>query len=311
MRGADAKAWFRQQVLQDVAAVLPDLVDPGVNGRVCCLDEGILGGVQGDAETGPVRVEAVHGVGGIGHRGAQQSVGDQECPGLLFKAIHGACAQDTSAEHRGFQFLERGLDFPPLKITTDHLGCRALSVVGERGGQPVVADLLSSLGLDSEFGIDDAHLGGAEMGALGSVGVGFQDRELASVLEAQQEPGPGPVDAGQQVLGGEIPVPPGWSEPHRWPSAPLEPAGRPWLAAFSPCPTRTESALVGPIRRRSGRSGHAAAGWPHSWWLRWAGGVGNEAGFPCVGDLNRKRRHVPDLVSDHGNQRCPASPNDL
>ena len=56
------------------------------------------------------------GVGGVGHGGAQDLVGDQQGVDLLVDAGRGAGAQHPAAEDGGFQFQVGGLDLPALVV---------------------------------------------------------------------------------------------------------------------------------------------------------------------------------------------------
>ena len=72
--------------------------------------------LQGDGEAGPVGVDAGLGVGGVGHGGAQELVGDQQGVDLLVDAGRGAGAQDPAAQDAGLQFQVGGLDLPSLVV---------------------------------------------------------------------------------------------------------------------------------------------------------------------------------------------------
>ena len=60
-------------------------------------------------------------LGGVGDRGAQGLVGDQQGVDLLLDAVGGAGAQDAAAEDRGLELEVGGLDLPALVVEDDQV----------------------------------------------------------------------------------------------------------------------------------------------------------------------------------------------
>jgi hypothetical protein len=82
---------------QDVPADRADQVDDGAGDHVRGLDELVAGGLVGDGEAGPVRIDIGLGAGRVGHGGAQQAVDHQQGVDLLLDAGGGAGAQYPAA----------------------------------------------------------------------------------------------------------------------------------------------------------------------------------------------------------------------
>jgi hypothetical protein len=61
-------------------------------------------GLPGDGEAGPVWIDVGAAGGGIGHRGAQELVGDQQGVDLMLDPGGGAGAEYPAAEDGGFEF---------------------------------------------------------------------------------------------------------------------------------------------------------------------------------------------------------------
>jgi hypothetical protein len=73
-------------------------VDGGADDDSGGLDGLVAGGVEGDGEAGPVGVDAVLGVGGVGNGGAQDLVSDQKGVDLLVDAGGGGRAAPADRE---------------------------------------------------------------------------------------------------------------------------------------------------------------------------------------------------------------------
>jgi site-specific DNA recombinase len=90
--------------------------------------------------------------------------------------------------HRPFcQLRKDHLDLPALVVQPDQVGCGVGAVIEQGGGQPVGAGAAAGDGGDGDLGLDDADLGGSQLGQVGAVPVAGQRRELAPVLDPDQD----------------------------------------------------------------------------------------------------------------------------
>src|SRR5262249_35047083 len=118
----------------------------------------VAGGVERDGEAGPVGVDAGMAVGGVGHGGAQELVGDQEGVDLLGETGWGAGAQDAAAQDGGLEFQVGGFDLPSLVVEGGQVGGGMAVVVEQGGGKSVGAGVPAGVGGDGDLGVDHADL---------------------------------------------------------------------------------------------------------------------------------------------------------
>ena len=108
--GADAQPPAGHEAGEDDAADCPGEVDAGAGDDARGEDHLVAGGVEGDSEAGPVGVGARRRARGVGDRGAQRLVSDQQGVDFLLDAVGGAGAQDAAAEDGGLELEVGGLD---------------------------------------------------------------------------------------------------------------------------------------------------------------------------------------------------------
>jgi len=91
--------------------------------------EAVAGGLQGGGEAGPVGIGAGAGLHRLDHGYAQQLVGGQQSPDLLFQAGPVLRAQHVTGQQGVSQGEVGGLDLPPLVVEPDEVRGRVLAVV--------------------------------------------------------------------------------------------------------------------------------------------------------------------------------------
>src|SRR5262252_2251501 len=139
-------------------------VDYGVGDDACCLDDLVAGGLQGDAEAGPVRVGARDSRGGVGDRDPDGLVGGQQGVDLLGDAGHGAGAQDPASEHGFLQRIVSGFDLPSFVVQPDQVEGGVAAVIEQGGGQAVGTGAPPGGGGDGDLALDDADFHAADAG---------------------------------------------------------------------------------------------------------------------------------------------------